>query len=270
MYEEFKNAGFQVAQTKADMNMLKNNKPILGVFDKDGLPFELDRLNDTEVLANVPSLAEMTQKAIDLMHDHPKGFCLQVEGGKVDWAAHANDAAALLYDQLAFDDAVKVAIDFAEKDGNTLVIITSDHGNANPGLYYGEKANTNFDKLFNFKHTNDWILMGFDRESSSAALAERVEGYQGYVLKEDQLTFIINKFREQEAEGIYNSYKLPFKEYAQYQQTHTSVAFGGMEHSADYTELAMFGPGSERMKPFMINTDLHYFMLEVAEVENKF
>lgn len=270
MYEEYKNAGFQVAQTKSDMNMLKNTKPILGVFDKEGLPYELDRLNDTEALANIPSLAEMTQKAIDLMRDHPQGFCLQVEGGKVDWAAHANDAAALLYDQLAFDDAVKVAIDFAEKDGNTLVIITSDHGNANPGLYYGEKANANFEKLFDFKHTNDWILMGFDRESATAALAERVEGYQGYELKEEQLTFIINKFREQEAEGIYNSYKLPFKEYAQYQQTHTSVAFGGMEHTADYTELAMFGPGSERMKPFMINTDLHYFMLEVAEVENKF
>ncbi len=270
MYEEFKSAGYSVVRSTSEMKMTTNSKPLLGVFDKDGLPFELDRLNDTEALAKVPSLAEMSQKAIDLMKDHKNGFCLQIEGGKVDWAAHSNDAAGLIYDQVAFDDAIKVAIDFAEKDGNTLVVITSDHGNANPGLYYGEKADQNFEKLFTYKHTNDWILMGFDKEASASTLADRVKSHQGYDLKDDQLAFIINKYKKQASDGVYNSYKLPFKEYAQYQQEHTSVAFGSMEHSSDFTELAMFGPGSERMKPFMVNTDMHYFMLEVAEVENKF
>ncbi len=270
MYNEFKAAGYSVVQSAYDMKMATNTKPVLGIFDKDGLPFELDRLNDVDAMAKVPSLAEMSQKAIDLMKDHKDGFCLQIEGGKVDWAAHANDAAGLIYDQVAFDDAVKVAIDFAEKDGNTLVVITSDHGNANPGLYYGDKADKNFEKLFNYKHTNDWILMGFDREGLASTLADRVMSHQGYELKGDQLAFIINKYKEQASDGVYNSYKLPFKEYALYQQDHTSIAFGGMEHSSDFTELAMFGPGSERMKSFMVNTDMHYFMLEVAEVENKF
>lgn len=270
MYDEFRAAGFAVVNTRSEMNVTNHSKPVLGVFDKEGLPYDLDRVNDPMLLEKVPSLAEMAQKAIDLMKDHKNGFCLQIEGGKVDWAAHANDAAGLIYDQVAFDDAVKVAIDFAEKDGNTLVIITSDHGNANPGLYYGEKADKSFDTIFSYKHTNDWILMGFDKDASASSLAERVESHQGYELKAEQLTFIINKYKEQVSEGVYNSYKLPFKEYAQFQQEHTAIAFGGMEHSADYTELAMFGPGSERMKPFMINTDMHYFMLEVAEVENKF
>lgn len=270
MYNEFREAGYSVINEKSEMMRLNNTKPILGVFDKDGLPYELDRINDPMLLSKVPSLAEMSQKAIDLMKDHPNGFCLQIEAGKVDWAAHANDASGLIYDQIAFDDAIKVAIDFAEKDGNTLVVITSDHGNANPGLYYGEKADKNFEHIFSFKHTNDWILMGFDKDSPANTLAERIETNQGYILKDDQLAFIINKYKEQTADGVYNSYKLPFKEYAQYQKEHTSIAFGGMEHSADFTELAMFGPGSERMKPLMMNTDIHYFMLEVAEVENKF
>ncbi|HMU02940.1 MAG TPA: alkaline phosphatase [Saprospiraceae bacterium] len=123
MYNEFKAAGYSVVQSASDMKMATNTKPVLGIFDKDGLPFELDRLNDVDAMAKVPSLAEMSQKAIDLMKDHKDGFCLQIEGGKVDWAAHANDAAGLIYDQVAFDDAIKVAIDFAEKDGNTLVVI---------------------------------------------------------------------------------------------------------------------------------------------------
>ena len=39
-----------------------------------------------------------------------------------------------------------------------------------------------------------------------------------------------------------------------------------MDHSSDYTELGMYGPGSERLKPFMRNTDMHNFLLDVAEV----
>lgn len=49
----------------------------------------------------------MTKAAIDQLKDHKEGFVLQVEGGKVDWAAHANDVAALIHDQLAFEEAVK-------------------------------------------------------------------------------------------------------------------------------------------------------------------
>ena len=270
MYHEFKLAGYHVVNDKMSMTSTDNSKPLLGVFSKDGLPYELDRKHDQEMLSKVPSLAEMTAKAIELMKDHDNGFCLQVEGGKVDWAAHANDAPALIYDQIAFDHAIKVAIDFAEKDGNTLVVITTDHGNANPGLYYGEKADKNFESLFDFQHTNDWILMGTKKDDNAATFIEKVKRYQGFSLTMDQANVILNKYKEQSDDGVYNTYKLPFKEYAVFSSEHTSVAFGGMDHSADFVELAMFGPGSEKLKPFMKNTDMHYFMLEVAEVENKF
>ena len=54
------------------------------------------------------------------------------------------------------------------------------------------------------------------------------------------------------------------------QKEHNSVGWISMNHSADYVELAMFGPGSQLLKPFVKNIDLHYLMLEAAEVENKF
>lgn len=270
LFSEFEQAGYYVVHNKSNMSATDNKKPLLGVFDDEGLPYDLDRMNDLKLAANVPTLAEMTKKAIDLMKDHKKGFVMQVEGGKVDWAAHANDAAGLIYDQVAFDHAVKVAIDFAEKDGNTLVILTSDHGNANPGLYYGDKADKNFEKLFHFKNTNNWVLMGYKRDASIAEIIERVNVAQGYRMNDEQAKFVYEKYQSQSSEGTYNEYKLPFKEYASFQSEHTSVAFGGTDHSADYTELAMFGPGSEKMKPFMVNTEMHTFLLKVAEVENKF
>lgn len=96
------------------------------------LPYEMDR-NDT----SSPSLAEMTIKAIDILSQDKDGFCLMVEGSQVDMAAHANDPLGTITEFLAFDDAVKVAIEFAEKDGNTTVVILSDHGNS--GITMGDR-----------------------------------------------------------------------------------------------------------------------------------
>lgn len=210
---------------------------------------------------SIPTLAEMTKKAIEKLSNNKSGFALQVEAGKVDWAAHANDIGALLYDQIAFDDAVKIAIDFAEKDENTLVIITTDHGNANPGIFYGDKANKNFDSIQQFKHTNEWILNGIDKNFTEQQVIERIEFAQGIVIKKEEAAEIVLRFQTLKEEGIYNPYKLPYKYLGEVQRNYTSVNWGSMQHSADYVELCMYGPGSELLKPFVKNTDLHNLML---------
>ena len=214
----------------------------------------------------------MTSKAISQMKDHKNGFVMQVEAGKVDWAAHGNDISALLYDQLAFDDAVKTAMDFAQKDGNTLVVITSDHGNANPGLIYGKNVNNNFDRIQLFSQTNEWILQGINVTDSISTIKNRIaQANAGISITEDQAKEIQSYYAKAKMEdGVYNPRHLPFKLLSQIQQEHTSVGWISMDHSADYTELAMFGPGSEQMKSFMKNTDMHTFLLKAAEVENNF
>lgn len=272
MYAVFQSKGYQVVKTRSEMQAASNDKPLLGVFFEDGLPYSIDRENIKDLGNTIPTLAEMTQKAIDRMKSHKNGFVLQVEAGKVDWAAHANDIAGLLFDQIAFDEAVKVAIDFAQKDKETLVIITTDHGNANPGLIYGKNVNDHFDHVRKFKHTNEWILNGITPESSIAQIKERIEFANGFALTDEEAKTIMGYYSglEKKDDGLYNYKNLPYKAFAEMQKSHTSVGWISMDHSADYTELAMFGPGSEKLKPFIKNTDLHYFMLEAAEVENKF
>ncbi|MBF6608909.1 MAG: alkaline phosphatase [Flavobacterium sp.] len=272
MYYAYNNKGYQVVRTRNEMFSASNNAPILGVFADDVLPFAIDRENDAVLKKTTPSLAEMTQKAIDRMKSHPQGFVLQVEAGKVDYAAHANDIAGLLYDQLAFDDAVKVAIDFAEKDENTFVIITTDHGNANPGLIYGKNADANFDRLQKFRHTNEWILNEIKPTDSEARVRELIESENNWTPTEQEAKILLDYYNglEKEDGGLYNYKKLPYETFANMQKKHTSVGWISMDHSADHVELAMFGPGSELLKPFIKNTDLHYLMLAAAEVENKF
>ncbi len=272
VYAFYKAKGWQVARNRKEMLAADNSKPILGVFADDGLPYSIDRANDKTLTDTIPTLAEMAQKAIDRMKGHKNGFVLQIEAGKVDWGAHANDIASVLYDQAAFDEAIKTVIDFAEKDGETLVVITTDHGNANPGVIYGKDANANFDSIQNYTQTNEWILNRIKPDNTAAQVRELVESANKTAISEEDAKTILSYYDglHKEEGGLYNYKKVPFKAFAQIQQKTNSVGWISMDHSADYVELAMFGPGSDLLKPFVKNTDLHYLMLQAAEVENKF
>jgi alkaline phosphatase len=271
MFAAFKSKGYQVVKTRAEMDAASNLKPILGVFSEDGLPYYVDRNSDKKLKQTIPSLAEMTQKAINRMKDHQNGFVLQVESGKVDWAAHGNDIAGLINDQIEFDEAVKIAIDFAEKDKETLVIITTDHGNANPGIIYGKNADENFDSIQKYTQTNEWILNQIKPDSSVSKVKEIVQIANGHSVSDEEAKMMLSYYGGLNKEdGLYNYKKLPYKAFAEIQGKINSVGWISMDHSADYVELAMFGPGSELLKPFVKNTDLHYLMLQAAEVENKF
>ncbi|WP_341280866.1 alkaline phosphatase [Paenibacillus sp. FSL H8-0537] len=126
--------GYDYVTTPAAMKASKSGK-LWGMFAPAGMSYDMDR--DP---AKQPSLADMTQKAIDILSQDKDGFFLMVEGSKVDWAAHANDPIGIISDVLAFDNAVKVALDFAKKDKQTAVVAVTDHGNG--GLTIGNAATT--------------------------------------------------------------------------------------------------------------------------------
>ncbi len=267
LFGAFAQNGYTVLQNRTELLSAPFGKPIIGAFHEGAIPYELDRSQQEKWQKDIPTLGEMTREAIKHLNRNKNGFVLQVEGGKVDWAAHANDTGALIYDQLAFDDAIQVAIDFAEKDKNTLVIMTTDHGNANPGLF--SSKNEGFDSIQHFKHTNDWILNSFNKNTTVAAAKDTFVFAQGLHLKDEEIKSILSHYQHLNEDGLYNPRKLPFRELAQIQFNHTGIGWGSMSHSSDYVELALFGPGSELIKPLVKNTDLHYLMLRAAEVENK-
>ncbi|MGE5419381.1 MAG: alkaline phosphatase [Chloroflexota bacterium] len=85
-------------------------------------------------------LPRSTSKAVEILSRNKKGFFLMVEGSQIDWAAHANAADTLIDEVLDFDEAVGVALDFAEKDGHTLVVVTADHETGGVTLVGGDIA----------------------------------------------------------------------------------------------------------------------------------
>src|SRR5690606_34861270 len=104
-----------------DLDVDKGDR-LVGLFADDALAPELHR-GETEQ----PSIAEMTEAAIDALEEDKDGFFLVVEGSQIDWAGHDNDAAWAMSDVAAFEEAVEEAIEFAEEDGNTLVVVAGDH-----------------------------------------------------------------------------------------------------------------------------------------------
>lgn len=130
---------YQYVTTASEMQAVTSGQ-VWGLFADEAMAYEMDRPADE------PSIAEMTQKAIELLSQDEDGFFLMVEGSKVDWAAHANDPIGLISDIKAFDDAMGVALDFAKQDGNTLIISATDH--ANSGISIGnENTTNNYDKM---------------------------------------------------------------------------------------------------------------------------
>jgi alkaline phosphatase len=111
--------------------------------DSGSLPYEVDR--GTDDLA----LADYTRKGIELLQDSPQGFFMMVEGGKIDWACHANDAGAAIHDVLAFDNAIKVAVEFAQAHPqDTLIVVTGDHETGGMTIgFAGTQYDTFFDKV---------------------------------------------------------------------------------------------------------------------------
>ena len=95
-----------------------------------------------ELAPTEPSLAEMTNKSVQLLSKDKDGFFLMVEGSQVDWADHANDPVYAVTDFLAFDKAVKIAVDFAKKDGHTIVLVFPDHNTG--GMSLGSDSDTDY------------------------------------------------------------------------------------------------------------------------------
>jgi len=133
--------GFAIVRTRAELIALTNGSAKVWAYNHttdydSALYYEIDRPEDHL------SLVELTAKGIDLL-DNSDGFFMMVEGGKIDWACHAHDAAAAIRDILAFDQAVAEVLKFYQRHPqDTLIVVTADHETG--GMSIGSAAVSGF------------------------------------------------------------------------------------------------------------------------------
>ena len=118
--------GYTVVSNRQSLraNAVKGKK-LLGLFSSSHLPYVLDRRSQS--LEGVPSLADLTEAALQALGGGESGFFLMVEGGRIDYAGHDNDAGTLLHEILDFDEALGVASRFQSDNPDTLLLVTADH-----------------------------------------------------------------------------------------------------------------------------------------------
>ncbi|TJX13586.1 alkaline phosphatase [Tissierella creatinini] len=157
-YEIMEDNGYKVVNTKEEILALNSKSgktyavtPVTQ--DSGAMPYAID--NQEGDL----TLADFVKKGIDVLNNN-KGFFMMVEGGKVDWAGHANDAKANIGDVLALEEAVGVALDFQKKyPKDTLIIVTGDHETG--GMSIGQ-ATTGYDTALRILEKQKMSYVAFD------------------------------------------------------------------------------------------------------------
>jgi alkaline phosphatase len=136
--EAFQAKGYQYINEPGQLKQIQSSK-LLGLFADEDLAYEIDRnVQDTPALSQMLSAALQVLNR-DAKNAKSKGFVLFAENENTDSAGHQNDVAALMRDLWAFDDAVKVALEFQRQNPDTLVIVTGDHETGGFSPTYGRK-----------------------------------------------------------------------------------------------------------------------------------
>ncbi|MDR1610145.1 MAG: alkaline phosphatase [Candidatus Symbiothrix sp.] len=259
-----------------DVNAFRNypGDKMWALFADKDMSFDIDRNPEQE-----PSLAEMTKVAIDKLSRNKNGFFLMVEGSKIDWAAHANDARAIISDMLAFDEACGEAFRFAEKDGETLVIVVPDHGNS--GISIGSNKCPGYstltkDQLFGqvakFKTSVD-ALIQILHDTKPADLQQTVLDLTGIALTNEEYTQLLQS-------ADYNLSSLSDEErmkgskltkiVAKILDKYTCFGFTTSGHTGEEVFLAVYDPRpDQRLTGFHTNIELNHYMRNAMDLENR-
>jgi len=285
---DYARAGFAVVRTRQELSRVPAGR-VLGLFGEGHLPYTIDQRSDEELSAQVPTLAEMTQAALDRLASSPSGFLLQVEGGRVDHAAHNNDISALLWDYLAFDDALAVVLSFAERHPDTLVVLTTDHGTATPALNgtgreYAE-TNASFDRVLAARHSFTTVTprLGVKSEYTmkmEAGGATQPKPTADHVKDVIRTAFGFDPSPEETewlrtqasgAKGVTISKQMDKMAgvLGQVLGNHTGVGWTGTSHTSDFTLLTALGPGSQRFHGFLKNTDVFPILCDLMEIRHR-
>ncbi|CAN5677152.1 alkaline phosphatase [soil metagenome] len=197
-----KERGYQIVRTASELSSLTEadqDAPVIGLFADGNMEVswtgpEAVRqgylqpaatcTDNPERGSDVPELAAMTQKSIELLSANQqgkdKGFFLQVESASIDKRDHAADPCGQIGETVAFDQAVQKALDFAKKDGNTLVIATADHGHTSQiveNISEEDLATVAEDAKLPIEKVRDLVYPGLTRVLTTADGADMTISY---------------------------------------------------------------------------------------------
>lgn len=250
-------AGYTVVGDKDELQQVNGGK-LLGLFNMGNMAFEIDRGKTAE-----PSLAEMTAKTLELLSTNPKGFFAMIEGGRIDHAAHRNDAAATILDTLAFDEAVGVVLEFQRKNPDTLVIVTTDHETGGMALIGHSKDSKEYvgidlSAIQKVPISFELLVAELGKNPTPEKVREVVKRNLMIDLTEDEAKMVANDTIRKLDPQNYNYATLHSLGFVL--RPYLRVGWGSQTHTASPLFAFGSGPGSEELVGFRHNTELFRIM----------
>ena len=276
LYDQCEKAGYTIARGYEDYQakagsaskMLLLQTEAASRKDRTALPYAIDR-KDGDM-----TLQDITRAAIDfLSKKDADGFFLMVEGGKVDWACHSNDAATMFREVIDTDEAVKVAYEFYKQHPDeTLIVITADHETGGIVLGAG-KVELHFDVLKNQRQSAEAFSRmiaalhqsqgeGFTWEFVRQQLQESF-GFWSQIPLDEKETAQLKKAYEDFCEGVakdnrtlYASENVIAGTARQLMARKAMVSWESDEHSNGYVPVFAIGTGAEKFTGRIDNTEI--------------
>lgn len=281
MESYLKENGYSVYRNNLKGMRADTNNKMWALYGDREMAYDLDRNPEEQ-----PSIEEMTRTAIEKLSKNENGFFLMVEGSKVDWAAHANDPVGIATDFLAFDRAVGAALEFARQNGETTIIVTSDHGNS--GISIGRESCKGYDKL-----TKDQLFAQLSRfELTAEGFAKTVNTIPnsevqnlfrekaGFELSQEEMDALNNckdyKFspipeaerHERSQASMYSNSLAGLM--SQIITNRTCMGFTTHGHTGEDTFLASYHPQGTRPIGMLTNIELNHYMCSLYGFEPTF
>ena len=293
LYDLAKNAGYKVTFTQAEAEAVTaaDGRVILideHLADSDAMAYEMDR-DDAQW-----ALADYVTKGIEVLNNDT-GFFMMCEGGKIDWACHANDAGATVSDTLALADAVQVAIDFAkEHPAETLILVTGDHETGGltigfAGTDYDTYLDTLTSQKISYAQFDTAYVAGYKKNNTPFEEAMKdVENLFGLKMSGGENDRLV--LTEYEIERLRTAYALAMTDYdyTKYTQeqvvlygeynpfsvtiTHTlnnksGVDFTSFSHTGLPVAVFAQGAGAEAFGSYYDNTEIYNKLAALLEVK---
>ncbi|SDL15924.1 alkaline phosphatase [Maridesulfovibrio ferrireducens] len=292
--ELIKNAGYKVVTDKDEFMSLKpsDGKVISWnewLQDSKALPYSMD-MRPQDI-----TLPDFTKKAIEML-DNPKGFFLMVEGGKIDWACHANDAAAFIHNTVSFDNSIAEAVEFAKKHpSETLIVVTGDHecggltlgfAGTKYGSYYSalkpqdvsfQKFTDEVVKLWKDEHKGDMNFddfkptithfFGLKFEGDPKKDPMVVKNYQVAMLKDAYIrTMKGDECKSPELYNMYGGYDPLTTTITHVLNNNAGLGWTSFKHTGVPVATSAMGVGASSFNGYYDNTDIAFKIMSVMGV----
>ena len=283
LYAQCQEAGYAIARGYADYRkkarkaekMLLLQPEAASKQDNTAIPYAIDRGS------NDLTLQDITRAAIHFLSQKENGFFLMVEGGKIDWACHSNDAATLFREVIDMDEAVQVAYEFYEQHPDeTLIIITADHETGGIVLGTGEyelhtdllkyqrQSAEAFSRMLAMQHQKEG--KGFTWDFVRGQLEENF-GFWKHIDLNDKETAELEQAYKDFCEGVakdnktlYASENIIAATARKIMARKAMVGWVSDGHSNGYVPVFAIGTGAENFDGRIDNTDIPKKIAQIA------